>query len=81
MPWASVSPILDGPVWWSVPIMPTLGGKVSSRQLRLHNEDLSQVNKIKIRLKKVVFQGLCLRPQCTVGAMSFKVCLSAWKTF
>lgn len=40
--------------------MPTLGGKVSSRQLRLHNEDLSQVNKIKIRLKKVVFQGLCV---------------------
>lgn len=26
MPWASVSPILDGQVWWSVSIMSTLGG-------------------------------------------------------
>lgn len=65
-----------------MPIMPTLGGKVSSRQLRLHNEDLSQVNKIKTgRLKQVVFQGLCLRLLCTVGAMSFKMCLRVWKTF
>lgn len=55
---------------------------MSSRQLRLHNEDLSQVNKIKMgRLKQVVFQGLCLRLLCTVGAMSFKNVPGAWKTF
>lgn len=26
MSWASVSPILDGQVWWALSIVPTLGG-------------------------------------------------------